>query len=495
MKTQVIQLFIHDDMISIRDRMGWAKTPRILLIWPRRGKVGVRPLDLTLLRRHAESLGAELGLVTRNSEIRTVARALNISVFSDAKNAQKKRWLERRSSHPARRFPRVDLRTVRRNLPSIDLFTFGANPIRRVLIFAIGVLAVLAVVLVFVPSAEIQITLPDQNQILTIPVSSEPEIESVQISGVVPQRSLTLSVDGQDTVLASGIAILPDKTARGEVLLMNLSEAAIRVPPGTVLLTRADPPIPFVTTKRADVLPGKGSTIRVPVLAVAPGVSGNVGTGSITLLESPQGLQLAVTNPEPTSGGTQSEVVLATDQDRGNLRKRLLSELSRQAQTRFSDQISSGDVMFPATFAQTRVLSEIFDPPDGKPGEKLTLSLRVEYKMAYSAYTDLHLLAERVLNASLPAGYMATSQQIDLKTVSAFTQTQDVVYWHMRIERKMRPVLAASRVISIVLGKSVKNAGEELTTTFGLVQSPQISILPGWWPWLPSLPIRIVVKG
>ena len=57
MKTQVIHLDPHDDLISIRDRMAWAKTPRILLVWPKRGRVGVRPLDLTLLRRHAEKTG------------------------------------------------------------------------------------------------------------------------------------------------------------------------------------------------------------------------------------------------------------------------------------------------------------------------------------------------------------------------------------------------------------------------------------------------------
>jgi hypothetical protein len=69
LKTQLIPLETHDDVISIRDKMSWAKTPRMLLVWPAKGRVDVRPLDLTLLRRHATSLGAELGLVTRDAEI------------------------------------------------------------------------------------------------------------------------------------------------------------------------------------------------------------------------------------------------------------------------------------------------------------------------------------------------------------------------------------------------------------------------------------------
>jgi hypothetical protein len=34
MKTQIIQLESHDDIISIRDKMGWSQTSRILLVWP-----------------------------------------------------------------------------------------------------------------------------------------------------------------------------------------------------------------------------------------------------------------------------------------------------------------------------------------------------------------------------------------------------------------------------------------------------------------------------
>jgi hypothetical protein len=66
MKTQLIPLESHDDLISIRDRMSWAKTPRILLVWPKSERIPLRPLDLKVLQRHATSLGAQLGLVTRH---------------------------------------------------------------------------------------------------------------------------------------------------------------------------------------------------------------------------------------------------------------------------------------------------------------------------------------------------------------------------------------------------------------------------------------------
>ena len=63
MKTQILQLESHDDAISTRDKMGWGQTRRVLLIWPARGRVLTRQLDLILLLRHSLTLGVQLALV------------------------------------------------------------------------------------------------------------------------------------------------------------------------------------------------------------------------------------------------------------------------------------------------------------------------------------------------------------------------------------------------------------------------------------------------
>ncbi|MFN8387812.1 MAG: hypothetical protein U0X92_15525, partial [Anaerolineales bacterium] len=60
MKTKIITLESHDDLISVRDRMSWAKTPRILLVAPKFEKIALRQVDLKVLQRHASSLGAQL---------------------------------------------------------------------------------------------------------------------------------------------------------------------------------------------------------------------------------------------------------------------------------------------------------------------------------------------------------------------------------------------------------------------------------------------------
>jgi len=495
MKTQVIHLDIHDDFISIRDRMAWAKTPRILLVWPRRGKVSVRPLDITLLRRHAGSLGAELGIVTRAGDVRAAAREQGIPFFSTTAEAQKQQWREQKPVQISRRYERKELRVLRQQLPPLELFAFMASPVRRIAVFTAGVLAVLVVMLVFLPSANIQITPPEKLQSLTIEVNAMAGEQAVQISGLVPQHNLVMEFQGSDTALSSGREILPDQASVGEVVLMNLTEKAISFPSGAALQTASHPPVFFLTDESVSIPAGKGKTIRVFIHAREPGLSGNVIQGAITIVEGPLGSSLAVTNPSPVSGGTEISNLTPTEQDRASLKKRLLADLDRQARLRFASQIADGDVLLPATLAQLRILEETYSPPAGQTGEKLSLSLRVEYSIGYASAADLDLLAGKVLDASLPAGFVAAPGIIDLKMVSSPSEDAGATSWQMLAERTVYPVLDVGAVITVTQGKTVVQAVSLLTTTHGLAKSAQIKIQPAWWPWLPFLPMRITVSG
>jgi hypothetical protein len=457
--------------------------------------VDVGPLDMTLLRRHAESLGAELGIVTRIGEIRAAAREQGISFFSTTAEAQKKHWRERQPAHLTRRFPRQDLRALRHALPSADMFSFVDNPIRRVIVFTTGVFAVLVVMLVFLPTAHIKVALSEQKQSLTIAVSAAPGEQTVQLSGIVPQYNLTVEIDGKDTALGTGKIVLPEQAASGEVILMNLTDKAISVPSGTVLKTTASQPVSYLIGKSVDIPAGKGKSVHAAIQAQKVGLTGNANPGTINLVDGPLGQSLAVTNPTSISGGKEIAYATATEQDRENLKKRLLLELERQARSRFPLQISEGDELLPGTLVQTRILEETYDPPAGQTGEKLALSLRVEFNMGYASSADLHSLAQRVLDASLTPGFEAMPGQIDLKVVSTFSENDSIVRWQMLAVRSVKPSLDAQEVTSFVQGKTISQAVNMLTNTYKLAISPEIKIQPVWWPWLPFLPMRITVNG
>jgi hypothetical protein len=65
----------------------------------------------------------------------------------------------------------------------------------------------------------------------------------------------------------------------------------------------------------------------------------------------------------------------------------------------------------------------------------------------------------------------------------------------MRASRTLHARIDPAQVISIARGQPAGRAQSLLQETFGLESTPQISIQPFFWPWLPSLPFRIKVTG
>jgi hypothetical protein len=153
--TTIIGLERHDSLVSVRDRLSWARTPRILLRWPAYEEVTLSLLDLKVLQRHARDLGAHLGIVTRRRNVMRDATALGIPVFQNPAEAHRVRW-----PGPAHRVvrawrpPRKDLRALQRAAKPAQA-DWQANVGVRVAAFALGVAAVLALCAGTLPRADV----------------------------------------------------------------------------------------------------------------------------------------------------------------------------------------------------------------------------------------------------------------------------------------------------------------------------------------------------
>src|SRR5688572_6690381 len=187
MKTQIITLESHDDLISVRDRMSWAKTPRILLVWPKYEKVMLRQVDLKVLQRHALALGAQLGLVTRARRVSEDAEALRIPVFESTGQAQRVAWPKPRRRRWARRPPKKDLRQRREEVSAgPEREAWRAHPVVRVGAFLIGVASVLVLVALFIPRAQVILQPESKMQSVVLPVIARPSVDQVFITGTIP---------------------------------------------------------------------------------------------------------------------------------------------------------------------------------------------------------------------------------------------------------------------------------------------------------------------
>lgn len=494
MKTHLLALESHDDLVSVKDKMSWAKTPRILLIWPKGVRIALRPLDLKMLQRHAHSLGADLGLVTRDPRVRREAAALGLPVFHSPRSAQSDEWPEvgRPKFSKARKSPQ-ELRLLReetRPLPA----RWSEHSFVRVALFTLGVLAVLALALLFFPRATITLIPQSKIQTLTISVTADPALKEVFITGSLPARALTREATGSLEIASTGETAVPEFEAEGVVRFRNLTASKIRIPLGTIVATLGASPIRFRTMQEAEIAAGVGRTVDVPVEAVHAGARGNLAMDLIQLVEGPLGLSLAVTNPAPTAGGTDRNVVSPSAEDRQRLRAMLMGALREQARLDALAELPPGSLIFPESIRELAVLEETYFPPAGETGATLTLTMRVKISMQYASGDDLLQLATLAMNAALEEGFAAAPDAPKMQLFGTpFAAADGKTNFSLQMERNIFREIDSRRVIFLVQGRRVDSARARLSELFALSAPPQIEMYPRWWPWLPLAPFRIEV--
>ncbi len=469
MKTQVIKLVSHDDVTSVRDKMSWAKAERILLVFPRHSRILARPLDLRLLRRHAEKLGAQLGIVSGDMDQRRSAEELIIPAFPRIASAQRKSWeREKAPESPVRRNERPDLIRMRHAAFPSEAAWRSAFWLRFGF-FTIAVLAILAVLSLFIPSATIILNPASGLQNLTFNVSASREVTTINLVGSLPARLSSLIVEQSKTVQVTGKVAVPDVHAHGLATFRNLTTTVTSIPAGTIIRTLSSPPVRFATTIDATVAAGIDKKVDVPIQAVEGGTVGNLPAKALVSFEGELGTSLAVINPTPTTGGTDHTASIQTTADRADLRAALLAEILVNCGTTIQQNLNRGDVYFPNTLDGSRVLSETFFPAADQSGDTLSLTLRVQCQAQYAAQSDLATLSQISMNASLLKGYAPASKDLTMSPASRpVTGADGVTHWEMQVQRTVQASLDQLDVVELSAGRRPAEAIRQMKNIFAV---------------------------
>lgn len=520
MKTHILRLDQHDDVISARDKMGWGQAGRILLVWPEHGRVLNRRLDLALLQRRSASLGAQLALVTRDPDVRFFAGQLGIPVFKNLRRAQHAHWrisrrqrlaLQRREEYlrgewgqeeqagpgtgeiPAKEAPRVTspattlrgLRAPQRRL----------SPVARLASFTLGVLALLSLAAVLAPSAQVALQPKTQVQEITLETRADPKLTGIEITGAVPAHLAAVVVEGRDHLPVSSSVQIPDRPAVGSVRFTNLTDQPVTIPKGSVVLAQDPLPIRFATIQEGTVLSGPGQDLVLPVIALTLGRRGNLPAGAINAIEgSPQGTQVMVTNPEPMTNGKDRANRAPGEDDRRRLYDQLFEALRQSALQELRNGLKPGDLLLASIPTLSRTLEETYDPAENAPADQLDLSLRLEFQTLVVSGSDLRTLANRILDANLPPQFTPIAQTLEIENrIEADSGSQPVLTWSLHARRQLQAQFPENRAVQLSLGISPALAGQRLSASLPLDRQPRISLNPAWWPRMPVLPFRIKV--
>jgi hypothetical protein len=498
LKEQILHLDPHDDFISARDKMGWVQTQRVLLVWPWHGRVLTRRLDLVLLHRHAHQLGAHMALITTDPEVREHARDLGLPVFPTVETSRRERWRTRAPRlRPERDRPPLDPEDLRRPVVKTPSLPAWAVRLLKGLAFAAGLVAIVALAYALVPSASVTLTPATHPLAATVEIVADPNRTQVETAGFIPARAVRVELEASDFITTTGSINAPGDTATGTVVFTNLIGTAATIPQGTGLRTSGGTPVRFVTLKAATIEGRPNALVEVPVKAVDPGPSGNVGAGLVNSIDGPLGLQLAVTNPGATKGGTFTQRAAVTAPDREHLSEQLREQLQQSAVGKIEALLQPSEFLAPDSLRVAEVVAETFDRAAGEQADILRLTLRIAVTGLAVDENDARLVAQAALQAQVPPGEGLIGQAQFARDPAVTVDADSRVHFTATATGETVPFISRDLVRQLVTGRKVGDANRHLLANLPLANPPLITLRPNWYAhWynrLPWLPFRIDV--
>jgi hypothetical protein len=202
-----------------------------------------------------------------------------------------------------------------------------------------------------------------------------------------------------------------------------------------------------------------------------------------------------VTNPDPTTGGSDRTAAIQTATDRSLVHETLLAELLGECKTDLQQTLTPGDIFFPDTLAVSQVLSETYFPAEGQSGDTLSLTMRLQCQARYASLADVNALGEMSLDANLPEGFDPASDGLAMLPASTpVTDADGITRWDTQAQRLLCARLDPLTAVQLSLGRRPAMALLRLNESLPLAGPPVIQIKPAWWPWLPAVPFRITVS-
>ncbi len=489
---------------------------QVLLILPDEADDLAHPVRLQSLRRQADAMQVQVGLVTNDADIRYHARKARIPTFRSATRADK-RW-RYPSPPPTLPAPHQMRPTVIKpppdvglNLKAPDIITLPHKTIivgytrrrkRPLWLTILGYLLILAIVgglavgaaVLLLPQATVTLVPARTRFVSSEQITARVGIEEPSYFNLlVPARNVQTRVEGFDTIATSGLEEAPVGKATGTVRFINRTARDIPVPENTIVRTTTGNNVRFRITEAITVTAGIGQSTTAPIEAVEPGRKGNIPALTINEIEGPLNLSLRVSNESPTAGGTVEPVAVVTAADKEQLLGKLQAELQQQAYARLGESLQQGEVIPPET-VHTFTLAETYDRFAGERAEELGLQLQLLARGLAVNVEDAQALVERTLRESIPSDHFLLEESIQVSDPTFVRFSDEAVDMTLTASADALLPIKISDVRSVLRGVPLAEAPQRLQEAFELDQPPVIELSPNWLGRLPFIATRIRVR-
>jgi hypothetical protein len=457
---ELVFLDADDDLGTIRSKLEASSAEEIFLVIPRRSSVLRTPLEFRILARIANEMSSETVLVTDDPSRRRLA---NQEGFRTRRGL---RTLQHLMLAPDQRPPRF---VIPDWVPLPSFLSF---------ISFVGFLGIAAAaVLVVYPQMHVTLVPQTRTVAQTVDVTVDPEAKAADPStGTLPATVMNVAVDVSDSLPIPSDRTIGDAKAHGEVLITSQRSGQFTLPKGTIV--RVDGGPSFATDVDLNLPPRV--PVRVGITAVDPGAQGNVGAGQITAFDGNNTDQLDVTNLRPTTGGTDRQAKVITDEDRKALDEKLRADAHDKGFAQLQ-QRAGAEQTIPEMSLSVDPGTESFDQEVGAEADQLTGRLTTQVSgtvFTNLAYNDL---VGKVLQLKSGSGWQLGAPA-KVETPGVLKVDGHKVVLRTAASGLLESAVDADSVRQALTGTSPQDAKSYLASLSGLAEPPTVIMTPTWAP-------------
>jgi baseplate J-like protein len=459
---ELVFLDADDDLGTIRSKLESSSAEEIYLVIPRRSSVLRTPLEFRILARIANEMSSETILVSEDGARRRLARQEGF------RTRRSLRTLKHLMLGPNQQPPRFVLPDWV-PLPSL---ASALSLLGLLVIAALGLLVVY-------PQMHVTIV-PQTNAVSRgVDITIDPDSKTDDPStGTLAADVLNTRVD-----VAGNLNIPADRTvgrdpAHGEVVITSQRPLPFTLPKGSIV--RVDGGPRFSVDQDRPLPPSV--PVRVGITAVDPGTGSNVPAGQITRFDG-SGLDgLDVTNQRPTTGGTDRQARLVTDDDVKTLRDKLLKDAQEKGFGQLQQQAGPEQTLVSQTVTINPVQgTEKYDPSPGNEAAELTGSLTATVSATVFRNLAYNDLVGKVLETSAGPDSQLTAP-VEVKTPGFIRMDGRKVVLRSDASGVLSRDVDAQKITQALRGSSLKDAYAYLERLSGLAEPPVVELTPSWAP-------------
>ena len=339
------------------------------------------------------------------------------------------------------------------------------------LVLALGLLlgGLLYALSIIIPAAEITITPGAESIAATVQLRAVSDARADLEEGIVPAQTVSTQVSGEARTQTTGRRPEPATKSRGRVVFINMTSRQIKIPQGTIVSTATGNNVQFGTVGPVDLAPN--SRVAASVEALLPGPDGNARAGTVTRVEGPLSLSIAVSNEDGFAGGTTAPQPVVTEEDKTRLQAQLLEELKRQALEKLLERDAKGSFISPDSVS-VLPLSPTFTPFVGEVSDELFLSMSVQAVGLAVDQAEANAAALAALQAAMPPATRLISDTVRFTPGSVAAGDDGSVSFSVTAEGTLLKSPDTNAVRRVVLGMAPGEAVKALRERFALGRRP-----------------------